>query len=353
MSVGSIISQYVFIDEYGNPNLDVEKQGVSEYYIFVGILLAPDKIRESEEQILAIQKKYFSGSPIKSANVGKNDERRIEILQEIIKIDFTYYAFIVNKRRIDKGSGLQYKESFYKSLHKHLYRQIAELNTDISIVVDKYGGDDFKNSFLRYINTQSIPNLFSRISASVASDKEDVHIQVADFIAGSLARIYDPAVQSSQPDTFIQLLKPKKLRHEYWPPIYDEEAIDIFLSKHENNEYDVVIARNAVQQASGYIQKHENDTDQLLAMQAEVLRVFLDLRIDENSKDAVTADELMNHLANCGFDAKGKQYFTSRIIGGLRDKHMIIAGNNDGYRLALDTSDIKDYLKHDRNIIGL
>jgi hypothetical protein len=351
MANTSIISQYVFVDEYGNSDLDVEKEGPSIYYIFAGIFIAPDNIQNSIDHIKRIQKNHFSGSPIKSSGVGKNDERRIDILREITKIDFTYYAFIINKGKLDKASGLQYKESFYKNLHKHFYRQIAEINTDISIIGDTFGGVDFKDSFLKYIETQSKPNLFSRITVSVATPQEIIQIQLADFIAGTLARIYDPNVKSSQHDTFTQLLKPKKIRHEYWPPIYDEENISHFLNKYENNEYDAVIARNAVNQALEYIRKHENDSDELLAMQAEVLQVFLNLRIDEDSKKSVTADEITEHLSRCGFDAKGKQYFTSRIIGGLRDKHMIIAGNNDGYRLALDTSDIADYLKHDSSII--
>ena len=102
-----------FADEYGNNSFDFDSQG--SHFIVASAIISKDKLKESEEMLEKIRVKHFQTGEIKSKKVAGNDGRRIKILNEICQIDFSIYAVIVDKRRLE-GEGFKYKPSFYKFL---------------------------------------------------------------------------------------------------------------------------------------------------------------------------------------------------------------------------------------------
>ena len=107
---------HVFLDEFGNSNLDDSKVGNSTHFIIAAILVPESKVRLLTNSVEEIRERFFQKGEIKSKNVGNNHKRRLLILKELVKLDFNILLLVVDKQKIRKESGLQYKRSFYKFL---------------------------------------------------------------------------------------------------------------------------------------------------------------------------------------------------------------------------------------------
>ena len=174
-----------------------------------------------------IKKNYFSGGIIKSSGIGNNHRRRLALLKDITKLPFNYYAYYVNKSDIDFNmqKGLKYRKTFYKFFHKELYNNITanfKLN-NIFIKADRIGGEDYIKSFKKYIHKNFHNNLFNQplyenqICFDFYNDKDEVIIQLADFIAGTLGKIYDSKHNKNEfSDQFKKLIQKREFKIFTW-----------------------------------------------------------------------------------------------------------------------------------------
>ena len=102
----------VFADESGNNSVDFTKQGT--YFIVASIIII-DKERKYLDGSGGHPKKYFPTGKIKLSKVGDNHNRRLLILQELVKLNFNIYALITNKQKL-YGEDFKYNEPFYNYL---------------------------------------------------------------------------------------------------------------------------------------------------------------------------------------------------------------------------------------------
>jgi hypothetical protein len=101
-----------------------------------------------------------------------------------------------------------------------------------------------------------------------------------------------------------------------------------------------------------FIKERENNVDETVRMQLAVIRMLHFAREFEDSNNQLLhSDEIILRLARQGFDQISKRAFTKNIIGGIRMHGIIIAGTQNGYRLALKMEDINNYLDHNKNVI--
>src|SRR5690606_4200483 len=120
-TMAALVQKKVFIDEYGTPSLAVDKGGVTTHYIIAAVLIDPKVQQDVEAQILEIASNYFSGGEIKSSSVGKNDARRLEVLEKVATLRFHLHVLSVDKRSLLGSAGLVYKRPFIKYMHGRLY----------------------------------------------------------------------------------------------------------------------------------------------------------------------------------------------------------------------------------------
>jgi len=64
-----------------------------------------------------------------------------------------------------------------------------------------------------------------------------------------------------------------------------------------------------------------------------------------------TANEFIKHLNVNRNKQLSKEQFTSKIIGNLRDKGVLIASSRDGYKIPTSANDLKKFINHGRTII--
>ena len=338
---------FVFIDEYGTVALNTENAGTTNLFIIVAVIVNEDHKSKLESLAQTIRDTHFSGSEIKSSGVGNNHKRRISILKMLSEAPFIYMGSIVNKVEIEKDSGIQYKQSAFKYLNNLLYQRIFDLGVNLHIIADNHGSNEFKDSFRRYIDKTDKSPLLSSYTHEFRDSKDENIIQVADIIAGTLAKIYDPDLQCSESEKFRELLESKQNGLKKFP--FDRSNNSIV----SVNSWDRTIEEISLRAVQNFEAQVGDSPSEIQQMKVAVLRrlVFLHHDSEFDGNKYSTNEELRYHLEKQQFNKLGEQPFTSNIIAPLRDAGILIAGTSHGYCLVTSIDDINAYLGHDSNVI--
>jgi len=150
-----------YIDEYGAFGFQLDKPNVSTHFIISAIIVEDTDIQELADKTDVIRQKYFQKGEIKSSKVGRNHAKRKLILDEIIKLPFRIFAFVVDKKLIYPQSGLRYKTSFYKFLNSIVYSELSVNFKKMKIVADEIGSSDYMKSFYSYVKKQTKNHLYT------------------------------------------------------------------------------------------------------------------------------------------------------------------------------------------------
>lgn len=338
----------VYIDESGTPGKNSDKDGLDKRYVLVAILTNSEEELELRKGLEKISDDYFSKSPIKSSNVGPNNERRITILKEIVKLNFVFVALVVDKTKIERETGgLRFKGVSYKFFQRRLYQNITSLE-NIKLCLDKHGSKEFMDSFDNYISGFSQMTLSGGIDGPYYKDSKECRlIQLADFIAGSLRTVYLAEERTLEISEILELLIKKESGIQAWPPKY--YSIDLGITE-ENFVEDKALSESIIKKSEDLIQQNRESKMEEEVIQAMTLQwLLINYRKTEDS-GYLTSDKLIEMLRNSGFEI-GKQAFTSKIIGGIRDRGILISGTSKGYKLALTYQDVKDYYQHSQTVI--
>lgn len=189
--------KYAYIDEFGAFGFQFDKPNCSTHFIICAIILEESEIPIVEQGLEIIRKTHFQTGEIKSSKVNSNHLRRKRILDEMLKLPFHTYLYVVDKRKIYENSGLRYKGSFYKYLTGQVYDELRANFKGLKIVADEIGTNEFKKSFYAYSRAKQkvertlFGEIYDESDIMLVDSKKSVINQLADFIAGSYAFCYD------------------------------------------------------------------------------------------------------------------------------------------------------------------
>jgi hypothetical protein len=343
-----------FIDEFGTASLAVQKDGVTTYFIVTAIL-----VREDLQGVLAsaedIRSKFFQSGEMKSSGVGDDDSRRINILERICQLPIKTYTIAIDKRSIQKSSGLIYKRSFFKFVNKKLCSRIYDVFQDVRVVADEHGTDEFMRGFEKYID-ESVgvhQDLFFERSFRFSSSKDCVLLQVADMVSGSLARTLDPKHHSAQSPEILKLIAPLSIGVEIWPPQIHPLPASVDDDTASLGRFDSAIRNHCLRQAILFLSRQEADaaTDEVLRAQVESLKLLLFKVQFGAEKEFVPTKEIIRHLSeNCGIRIT-KHQVRSIVVSKLRDADVVIAGGPKGYKIPVSESEVLEFVAHAQAII--
>lgn len=342
----------VFVDEYGGAHLATEKEGVTTYFIVTAILIAEnlDVVRAQAEQI---RRAFFQNGEMKSSSVGGNDTRRLSIVQRIRELPVKTYTIVVDKREIGRSSGLAYKPSFFKYVNRKLYSRIYDVYEHVRLVADEHGTEDFMRSFENYIGSRVgiRQDLFLERTFRFSRSEDEVLLQVADMVSGSIARCIDPKKQSANSAEILSLLSPMSVGVEHWPPRtlpFPHPIPDGSVGK-----FDAVIKDHCIRQATLFVERQEADSsiDERGRAQLETLKLLL-FRVQFGAeREFVPTREIIRHLrSNCGLELSAHQ-IRSAVVSQLRDANVVIASGPKGYKLPVSEGDILEFVTHAQSII--
>lgn len=335
-------THHAYIDESGNTDLAVEKQGVSKYFIVCAVVIPSGQLNILEPQVEEIRRKYFQTGEIKSSKVRDKDghARRIKILESFLKLDFTFYAIAVEKGSLKKDGGFPFKKSFLKFINGLLYGQLLDNYPSLEIYADEHGGQDFKESFKAYIEKNHKPDLFWKSNLSLVSSHQSVIVQMADFIAGTIAKVYEGKKNPALFEAYKTLLSSKALDLKEWPTKFQI----YFEPDQTSKEYDAFIHKHALAKAELFLEKYGENSDEETKLRICALRFLVFKSRLSPDTDYLSTKEILNQLEACGFKGVSDHAIRSTIVSKLRDKDVIIASSHKGYKIPRNYADLHDFV---------
>lgn len=334
-----------FADESGNNSFEFETQG--SHFIVASILVkSEEQLQKLENDLEVIRKRHFQTGEIKSSKVSDNISRRKKILDDMLELDFSIYAVVVDKRQLTT-EGFRYKKSFYKFVNNLLYKELFRTFPELQLSVDEHGTNKFMLEFKKYVEKNHQRTLFSGIEFKHANSKQSIVIQLADFIAGTIACIYDITKQNEYSDELLSLIKPKITSINIFPR---KLTLNDFDESNYQQTFDKRISNVSFQRIFDFIEK-SNSSDLQISDQVAFLKLLIWLQRANPKNVYISTKEIMRHLNSTREKPMNEEYFRSKIIGNLRDKGILISSSNTGYKIPTSKKDLESFLKHGNRVI--
>lgn len=332
---------HVFVDEYGDSNLNVGNPGVSSKYIVAALCVRDHNLDKVRSECEAIRQRNFQSGEMKSSAIADNDNRRLHILRALSGLDAFVIAYCANKGSLNAESGLGFKRSFIKYFANRLYERIARCGTDISVVADQHGRTQFQDEFKSYLETRFKSDLFSSTQFHFADSKSDVLLQASDVYAGSLARIYDEKKSTPRSEELLAVLH-SRVSLTLWPSGVEESSVPIAEHVSADDEH---IRQYCVRRARTYLESadryHSEDRD------GQARAVFLDVLLAHHTlgeQDSfVSTSILLREIGTALGESYGRHRLRSAVVAKLRDEDVIISSCAKGYRIPTSVTDLREF----------
>jgi len=345
----STSARHAFVDAYGDTGLKTDKEGTSVFFIIAAVVVGDDRLGDVRSGVERVRSEHFGQGEMKSKKVGGDAERRMEILEKLTSLDFRVHVDAIDKREIDPESGLIHKRSFLKFLHRQLYRKLVMAFPDIHVVADEHGGEEFMRGFRAYMDKRHPPELFPRATFGFADSEGEPLLQLADFMAGSLARVIDPGKMNGDGQQILEAVREKVLTIDEWPP--QRRLYRQVVSKSAASPLDSLVQRVCLDQALVFMEENQNSKDPLVRLRASAIRYLVLYSRFEDPNKYVPTKLLLRILREGGARSMNEQFFRSSVIAKLRDAGVIISSGPKGYKLPVSAADLSEFVNTSCGII--
>lgn len=343
-------TKFAYVDEFGAFGYNFENEGCSTHFIIAAIIVDENDITMIKNSVESIRNKYFPNGEIKSSRIGKDHRKRISILNELKVLPFKIFALVCDKRRIFEQSGLRFKPSFYKFINNLAYQELRTSFSNLVITADEVGENEYLKSFAKYIRDREVPlSLFDKSLFRFENSKDDLIIQVADIVAGSLAYNYDEHKKDrANGNNYKSILASKILMIKEFP-----QTFATFNIQHNdmNPQYNAQIADICYRRAKLFMETHKDPDEIEVKQQVAVLDYLLFRFMNRSPRRYIPTKELLNQLCYLGFDKMSIQAFRAKIIAKLRDDGVIISSSPDGYKIPSSEDELEDFINRGKTII--
>lgn len=338
---------HVFVDEFGDPHLDVSRPGASSTYIVAAFCVRQSALESVAAGAESIRQKFFQTGEMKSSAIGASDGRRLHIVRSLTKLDAFVIAFCANKAELDKGTGLSFKKSFIKFFASRLYR-VTRCSDDIQLVADEHGSAQFREELKTYLDKKYAHDLFSATTFSSGNSKGNVLIQVADVFAGSLARVYDESKRSERSGDLALALR-NRVSITLWPSGREESVLP--LGQHVSED-DESIRRYCVKRAENYLANARCEPDD---RDVVARAIFLDALLAHHTLGEVgsflSTVTLKREISSQLGEPISDHRFRSGVVAKVRDADVIISSCSKGYRIPSSIKDVTEFAAFSNTLI--
>ncbi|MEH7502172.1 DUF3800 domain-containing protein [Neobacillus drentensis] len=333
--------QFAFIDETGDYSFDFENNDVSTHFIIVSILAKESNKELLEQEVEKVRQKYFQTEEMHSDKID-NPHLRIQLLNELKDLPFKIYAYVVDKRKIREDSGITFEKTFIKFMNRLVYDDLNRTFDQLDLVLVEQGTKEFMTEFKTYIKEKSIPDLFNYSTFGFNQSKSEILLQLANLIAGTIAKGYDQTQYSEHYPLFNKIIKKKIIAINLWPQNYKNYLYD-YISRNQDSQFDEVIFKQSVNLTLQYLEKNKNSEDLDEKIRIDLLK-FLLFNLRENPNEYVYTQEILDNLNAIRVNKINHHYFRSNIVSKLRDSGLLIASSNKGYKLPVCLTDLYDFV---------
>jgi hypothetical protein len=337
MTFPNTSSRYVFVDESGDPDIDLSKKGVSDYFVLTAVIVEADVLEDEENRAKAIIDRYFPRGEIKSSSIGSNLPRRVAILADVSRLKFKHYSQVIDKSLILTDSGLRFRRSFIKYINRILYKNLFEAFSDLHVLADEHGKSDFMLGFSDYLQRRLPQRLFERSTFEFSDSSDHPFIQIADLVAGTINRCYS----GEDPISKLEVLREHTIIIDEWPPRFPEPLGFEELSEPARHSY--LVRHHAIDQANDFIEERSLSEDIYEQAQIAAVRYLLYHFRSVDPEEYIPTASLHDHLANLGLFMT-ERTLRQRVIAALRDHGVFIASTRKGIKIPYTVTDLKDFV---------
>lgn len=339
---------FAFVDEYGDPSLRTGVPGTQSHFVIAAVMVEPAEHKQLDAAIEQVRERHFQAGEIKSSKVGGNWNRRMKILDDILKLRFGFHLVVIHKDRVHRDSGLQFKRSFLKYIHGALYRRLFQAIPDLRVIADEHGSREFMEGFQAYVRRKHIPNLFHDADIWFENSKAQPVIQLSDFLAGSIGHSLRPeaAVPFAE---ILRVLNAHLITFVEWPPV----ARPFYTSaKNKDKALDDLVREYSLTRAATFISENAGSEDFAIQSQVEILRHlhFHCQFIDEHGY--ISTRRLLSLVKSISGAKVSEQFFRSQVIAELRDEGILIASSPLGYKIPVTVNDMHRFVEQANHTIS-
>lgn len=330
-----------FIDESGGFGWDFSKKGTSTHFVLVAIIVQDNVLSGLQESIEAIRKEEFQQSEMKSSKIGNDLMRRLRIMQKLCEHPFSFYAVVFDKQKLSHMEGLRYKKSFYKFFNNIIHKELQKNFSQLTIVADETGSDEYMASFIKYVRERQKPiNLFGDTEFSFQKSDNNILIQLADIFAGTIAKIYTTKKHDRVLKVLFRMISSKGCV-EVYPKEFQNFDID---SSAITQEYDKEIATICYRRASEFVASNDSRKDEDVYAQVLTVKYLLFRFMNNDLRQYISTLELRCNIERLSGGPVTEHFFRTRVIAKLRDKGVIISSTSRGYKIPSHLTDLYDFV---------
>jgi len=331
---------YIYGDEFGTSSMNLQAQNEVSHFVYSAIVVSESNLNKAYEVRDYISKNFFQGQKIRSkSRAVKKIDKRLKALQYLSNnLDFKIYTVVVDKSKIE-SEGLQIKEVFYKYFQKIFTSNIISDYQLFEIYVDELISEKYKQEMYSYLNKHlSIQSLFSNYK--MVDDKDEVLVQLADLVAGSLGRVFAHSHYVKEASDIIDALIGKMTPPEYFPYRYQIPS-----ASKSTNSPSGLVTRFVISDVVAYINQNSKSDPKV-----DLLK-FLYFCFRINPNQLVDVHSIQGSLSDFIKNITVEQIRT--LIRDLRYDGILVvtAAGRSGYKLAKDESDISAYFNHYLNYV--
>ncbi|MDH6210414.1 hypothetical protein M2254_001998 [Chryseobacterium sp. BIGb0186] len=164
---------------------------------------------------------------------------------------------------------LDIRISFYKYLNGILYKELYKSFPQLELKVDEHGGNAFMLEFKEYVRQNHIRTLFEGSEFFVSESKEELGVQVADLMAGTLGYIFDDHKISSFSEDFMKIISNKIISINHFPKLY---KVNEYTEVSTSESYNQVITDLSLRSIFDYLDNtsvNSSDIDHPISNQSD------------------------------------------------------------------------------------
>src|SRR5690606_4538774 len=201
---------------------------------------------------------------------------------------------------------------------------------------------EFKN----YVQQNHIRTLFEGSEFLVNKSHNELGVQVADLMAGTLGYIFDKHKKSEYSEVFMNIISERLISINQFPKPY---LIQEYQEYTVDDNYNQAITDLSLRSIFDCLDTINVDNQQKQDS-VNVLKLLVRYHESNHFKNYTTAQEFLNHL-NVNRDTNiSKEQFVN-MIDSLRDKGILIGSSREGYKIPTNYLEVKKYVQHGNSII--
>lgn len=204
----------IFVDESGDTGFKFER-GSSRYLVacLVGFD-TKDQYQASSQSLDQLRADWGRDADHEFHFSALNRRRKLAAIEATLAGEYWVYSFVLNKSQLWDGA-LRQKHHMYQKVVSWLLENAIQKIPKSELVFDKCGNRDFYAAIKQHTHNACKRASLDHPKSFVARDSRNSNgLQIADLVAGSVARLYSGKENAQEP---YQLIMKRSVSHRVWP----------------------------------------------------------------------------------------------------------------------------------------